>query len=178
MSPFLGGRSGEALPGLCCPSVWALLGVGEGVRTGLSVSNEYSWAGYGQNWTWARASRVFGREATITPSSMGTSTVCSRSERVSLAILETCPSVQEPLWGHCPAPLGTGSLHSLHGVSKRPVHSPVLYQAKMQELNEFLKLVLVSAFFLNFPSRQGGQESCRLLQAGLCHIDSVISQKQ
>lgn len=82
--------------------------------------------------------------------------VCSRSERVSLAVLETCPSVQEPLWGHSPAPLGSGSLHSLHTILKRPVHSPVLYQAKMQELNEFLKLVLVSAFFFNFPSRQGG----------------------
>lgn len=82
---------------LCYPSAWALLGVGEGVRTGLSVSNGCSWAGYRQNWTQARASRVFGREATTTPSSTGTSTVCSRSERVSLAVLETCPSVQEPL---------------------------------------------------------------------------------
>lgn len=78
------------------------------------------------------------------------------AQRVSLVVLETCPSVQEPLWGHGPAPLGSGSLHSLHRVCKRPVHSPVLYQAKMQELNEFLKLVLVSAFFFNFPSRQGG----------------------
>lgn len=132
---------------LCYPPVWALLGVGDGVRTGLSVSNGCSWAGYRQNRTQARASRVFGSEATTTPSSTGTSTVCSRSECVSLTVLEMCPSMQEPLWGRCPAPLGAGSLHSLHGVLKRPVHSPVLYQAKMQELNEFLKLVLVSAFF-------------------------------
>lgn len=55
------------------------------------------------------------------------------------------------LWVHCPTPLGSGSLHSLHRVSKRPVHLPVLYQAKMQELNEFLKLVLVSAFFFISP---------------------------
>lgn len=65
--------------------------------------------------------------------------------------------MQELLWGHCLAPLGSGSLHSLHGVSKRPVHSPVLYQAKMQELNEFLKLILVSAFFLISPLGREGK---------------------
>lgn len=99
---------------------------------------------------------MFGGEAATTPSPTGTSTACALGMSVSLTVLEMCPSLQEPLWGHCPAPLSSGSLHSLHRVSERPVHSPVLYQAKMQELNEFLKLVLVSAFFFNFPSRQGG----------------------
>lgn len=108
--------------------------------------------GHGQNGAWAergtaRASRVFGGEAATMPSSTGTSMACVLGPSVSLTVLETCPSVQELHWGHCPAPLSSGSLHSLHRVLERPVHSPVLYQAKMQELNEFLKLVLVSAFF-------------------------------
>nr|XP_025952544.1 uncharacterized protein LOC112981256 [Dromaius novaehollandiae] len=62
---------------------------------------------------------------------------------------------------------------------RRPVSSPVLYEAEMQELDEFFFLISFSfCIFFNFPSRQGGQESRGLLQAGLCHISSVISQKQ
>lgn len=75
VSLFLAESSGEALPGhAVLPLSVALLGVGEGVRTGLSVSNGHSWVGYRQNWTGARASRVFGREAATMPSSTGTST--------------------------------------------------------------------------------------------------------
>lgn len=116
---------------------------------------------------------VFGREAATRLSSRGTSTGCALGLSVSLTVLEACPSVQEPLWGHCPAPLGSGSLHSLHRVSERPVHSPVLYQAKMQELNEFLKLVLVSAFFLISPLGREGKSLAG--SSKLAYVTSVLS---
>lgn len=108
------------------------------------------------------------------PSFTGTSMACVLGPSVSLTVLETCPSVQELHWGHCPAPLSSGSLHSLHRVLERPVHSPVLYQAKMQELNEFLKLVLVSAFF--FLISPLGREGKSLAgSSNLAYVTSILS---
>lgn len=109
-------------------------------------------------------------------SSSGTSTARAIGTRcITRSVRDESFGAGDP--DHYPAPPGTGSSH--RDSLQRPVRSPVLYQAEMQELNEFFKLVLGSDyFFFNFPSRQGGQKSCRLLQAGLCHIDSVISQKQ
>lgn len=146
---FLGGRSGEAQPGHAVPPLSVSTAGSRGRCQDRAIC--VRWAQLG----WVRAELDTGRgfQSVWQGGSHHAElhghqhSVCSWSTCVSLTVLETCPSVQELLWGHSPAPLGSGSLHSLHRVSKGPVHLPVLYQAKMQELNEFLKLVLVSAFF-------------------------------
>lgn len=146
---LLGGRSGEALPGHAVLPLSVSTAGSRGRCQDRAVCVKWMQLG----WVWAELDMGKSFQSVWQGSSHHAELrghqcgVCSRSERVSLAVFETCPSVQEPLWGHSPAPLGSGSLHSLHRILKRPVHSPVLYQAKMQELNEFLKLVLVSAFF-------------------------------
>lgn len=69
------------------------------------------------------------------------------------------------------------------GPALNAVSSPVLCHTEVQELNEFLKLVLVSAgfcclFVFNFPSRQGGGSlagfSSRLMSHQFSHITEAI----
>lgn len=69
------------------------------------------------------------------------------------------------------------------GPALSAVSSPVLCHTEVQELNEFLKLVLVSAgfcclFVFNFPSRQGGGSlagfSSRLMSHQFSHITEAI----
>lgn len=77
-------------------------------------------------------------------SSSGTSTARAISTRcITRSVRDESFSAGDP--DHYPAPLGTGSSH--RDSLQRPVRSPVLYQAEMQELNEFFKLVLGSDFF-------------------------------
>lgn len=118
----------------------------------LSVCIRQGWAG----WGWAAPGMGKGFQMAVMVSSSGTSTACAISTRCI-----TC-SVRDVSFGagdlgHYPAPLGTGSSH--RDSLQRPVRSLVLYQAEMQELREFLKLVLGSAifFFLISPLGREGK---------------------
>lgn len=163
---------------LLYPSARARLAEGEGVRTELAICVEQGQA----RWVLAalRTDNGFqtawqggGHHAELRQHQHST---CHRSQCTSHAVLEMCPSVwatqtsTQPLQAPAPRTACTG-------LGPRPVRSPGLYQAEVQELNEFLKLVSAFFFFLISPLGREGK-SCRLLQASLCHINSVISQKQ
>jgi len=138
---FLGGSSGGAPP-CCCTPLWERGRLSaRGWLSGCVTQGQAGWGRAAPGDRQGLPDRLAGRQpprrappapARRTPS----------AKRASHTVLDVSSGAGDP------APLGTGSSHSPHRDSvRRPLHSPVLYQAQMQELHEFLKLVLVSAIF-------------------------------
>lgn len=126
---------------LLYPSVQALLAEGQGVRTGLSICTRQGQAG----WVWAAPGTDKGFQ-TDWQEGGHHAELRQHQHSTSRAVLEMCPLVRatqattQALQAPTPHTACTG-------LGPRPVRSPGLYQAEVQQLNEFLKLVSAIFFF-------------------------------